>query len=325
MLVFDGRKILDSQVIHLVDFLQEGDVLVFNDAKVIKAKLSAKILRNSAMLDFNLDQCLGGFVVEKQFQVWSAICRPAKKVRLGDSLQIAEDFFAEVIEKTEDGFIKIRFDCDEQELALKLDKYGFTPLPPYIKRLEENQDDAKNYQTVYAASGQAVAAPTAGLHFNEKVFEILEVKKIKKVFVTLNVGAGTFLPVRERLVRDHKMHRESFSISRESAEIINQAKLQGKKVIAIGTTALRVLESTVDQKCLVRPIKSSTEIFIHPPYQFKIVDILMTNFHLPKSTLFMLVCAFLGKEKAFEIYRHAISKNYRFYSFGDSSLLFRQV
>ena len=315
MLVFNGASILDSQVISLNNFLQEGDVLVFNDARVIKAKLSAIILRNSARLDFNLDQERAG--------LWQALCRPAKKVKAGDNLEIAPDFSALVIEKTDDGFIKIKFNCSENELLSKLEKYGSIPLPPYIKREEENKNDLKNYQTIYAANGTAVAAPTAGLHFNERIFSELEKKKIQKVFVTLNVGAGTFLPVRSDFLKDHKMHSEFYSISQESAKIINDAKKNGKKIVAVGTTSLRVLESCADENGLVISQKTNTEIFIFPPYKFKIVDILMTNFHLPKSTLFMLICAFVGKEKAFEIYNHAISNGYRFYSYGDSSLLFK--
>lgn len=315
MLVCAGDNISDLQVINLADFLQEGDVLVFNDARVIKAKLSAKILRNLATLEFNLDQ-------EEQ-GAWNALCKPAKKVKAEDELEIAPDFFAKVLEKTDDGFIKIKFDCAGDELLAKLEKYGSIPLPPYIKRVEKNEQDQKNYQTIYANNGVAVAAPTAGLHFNEKVFEALDAKKIKKVFVTLNVGAGTFLPVRADFLKDHKMHRESFSISKDAAETINFAKKNGKKIVAVGTTSLRVLESCCDENGFVKPMTTSTEIFLYPPHQVKSADVLMTNFHLPKSTLFMLICAFVGKDKAFEIYNHAIAQKYRFYSYGDSSLLFR--
>jgi S-adenosylmethionine:tRNA ribosyltransferase-isomerase len=328
MLTFSGGDILDLQVINLADFLQEGDVVVFNDARVIKAKLSAKILRNSAQLDFNLDQENQG--------VWNALCRPAKKVQVRDQLEIAADFFAEVLIKNDDGTIEIRFDCTGDELLTKLEKYGSIPLPPYIKRTPngtpltrgaegfvETGSDSINYQTIYAAHGTAVAAPTAGLHFNEKIFATLAERKIQKTFVTLNVGAGTFLPVRSDFIKDHKMHRESFSISKESAEIINSAKARGKRIVAVGTTSLRVLESSCNEKGLLEPINTSTQIFIYPPYKFRIVDALMTNFHLPKSTLFMLICAFVGKDKAFEIYSHAISKHYRFYSYGDTSLLIR--
>lgn len=316
MLVFKDEEILDKHLSNLIDFLQEGDVMVFNDAKVIKAKLSAKILRNSAILEFNLDQEING--------LWQALCRPAKKVKINDHLEIAPDFFAEVMEKTDDGFIKIKFDCEGKKLINKLNQYGLIPLPPYIKREEKNNDDQINYQTIYAANGTAVAAPTAGLHFNENIFSLLKQKKINKTFITLNVGAGTFLPVRSDLIEDHKMHSEFFTISKETAEIINLAKLNKKRVIAVGTTSLRALEAACDNNGQLKETKLNTKIFIYPPYQFKVVDILMTNFHLPKSTLFMLICAFVGKEKALEIYNHAILNNYRFYSYGDVSLLFKK-
>lgn len=328
MLTFENGNITDLQLINLSDFLQEGDVVVFNNARVIKAKLSAQILRNSANLDFNLDQRLDIATADQQFEsntgeLWQALCRPAKKVKNGDTLKIAPDFFAEVIEKNYDGSIKIKFDCADAELMQKLEKYGAIPLPPYINREHKNNADQENYQTIYASQGTAVAAPTAGLHFNEKIFSALDAKKIHKVFVTLNVGAGTFLPVRSDLLKDHKMHSEFFSISHETAQIINSAKAAGKRIIAIGTTSLRVLESCCDAEGMVRPMATRTEIFIYPPYNFKIVDILMTNFHLPKSTLFMLICAFVGQENAFKIYNHAITQQYRFYSYGDASLLFK--
>ena len=323
MLVYNGSQIIDTQLINLLNFLQEGDVMVFNDAFVVKAKLSAKISRNLAKLEFNLDQ-----EEPENPGVWRALCRPAKKVMAGDMLEIAPDFMAAILEKTNDGFIKIKFDCTDDKLLQKLEKYGATPLPPYIKR-EENlndlkKEDQKNYQTIYAANGTAVAAPTAGLHFNQEIFDKIAAKKIAKVFVTLNVGAGTFLPVRADEVKDHKMHSEFYTISQEAAATINQAKAAGKRIVAVGTTSLRVLESASDANGHLQERSAHTDIFIYPGYKFKTVDILMTNFHLPKSTLFMLICAFVGKEKAFEIYTHAISQQYRFYSYGDSSLLFKQ-
>ena len=317
MLVCKNGEILDQQIINLIDFLQEGDVLVFNDAKVIKAKLSATILRNQAKLNFNLDQ-----EDNETSGVWQALCKPAKKVNTGDDLKIAEDFSAKVLEKSDDGFIKLKFSCAGDELLEKLEKYGDVPLPPYIKRNEEVPTDQINYQTIYAANGTAVAAPTSGLHFTDNIFDLLEAKKIKKVFVTLNVGAGTFLPVRADEIKDHKMHEEYFSINEEAAKTINKAKNNGKRVVAVGTTSLRVLESAADLEGNLKATKTKTNIFIYPGYTFKVTDILMTNFHLPKSTLFMLICAFIGKDKAFEVYEHAIDKKYRFYSYGDSSLLF---
>jgi S-adenosylmethionine:tRNA ribosyltransferase-isomerase len=324
MLCFNDSKISDLQVISLADFLQEGDVIVLNDVKVVKAKLTAKIARNSAILHFNLDQILNPEKAD-ELPVWNALCRPAKKVKTGDRLEISNNFYAEVIKKTDDGFIHIKFNCNGDEFQKNLEKYGEVPLPPYIKRDEKNlkKSDQKNYQTAYANNGVAVAAPTAGLHFNDKVFASLRNKKIKTAFVTLNVGAGTFLPVRSDFLQDHKMHSEFFSISDESANLINEAKRNGKRIIAVGTTSLRSLESSCDENGFVEAKATSTDIFIYPPYKFKIVDILMTNFHLPKSTLFMLICAFVGKENAYRIYQHAIENNYRFYSYGDASLLIR--
>lgn len=206
-----------------------------------------------------------------------------------------------------------------------LETHGAVPLPPYIKR-EKSQKycDEQNYQTVYARDGVAVAAPTAGLHFNENILTKISKKNIKCVFLTLNVGAGIFLPVRSETLDKHQMHSEKYFLSSENCDIINNAKRSGKKIIAVGTTSLRALESSVDENEILCPQNRSTNIFIYPPYNFKIVDVLMTNFHLPKSTLFMLVCAFVGYENAFKIYQHAIDKQYRFYSYGDSSLLFRK-
>ncbi len=314
LLVFQNDNILDKKIINLIDFFERGDVLVFNDARVIKAKLSGEILRSQAILHINLDQEKNG--------IWQALCRPAKKVKIGDEIKFSQDFFAQVLDKNDDGFIKIKFNCQKDELISKLEKYGLVPLPPYIKREKEQEEDNKNYQTIYAKNGVAVAAPTAGLHFNEKIFDLIEKKGIKKCFITLNVGAGTFLPVRSDDIRAHKMHNESFSISKEAAEIINEAKKAGKKIIAVGTTSLRALEAVASENGEIKECFSDTEIFIYPPYKFRIVDVLMTNFHLPKSTLFMLICAFVGYENAFRIYNHAIANNYRFYSYGDASLLF---
>ena len=205
--------------------------MIFNQVKVIKAKLTGEISRNSALIHFNLDQETNG--------LWNALCRPAKKVRVGDVIMISKDsndlFYCEVIEKDNDGFIKIKFNCDEIELLTKLEKYGSIPLPPYIKRHENDEKDShndqKNYQTIYAQDGVAVAAPTAGLHFNENIFAKIKAKKIQCVFLTLNVGAGTFLPVRTDNLEEHKIHSEKFFLSKENCEIINNAKKNGKKMV----------------------------------------------------------------------------------------------
>lgn len=317
MLVFDGNNIRDQEVINLVDHLRAQDVLVFNDARVIKAQIKAAIERNQAQININLDQQL-------QDGSWSCLCRPAKKVQGGDILQIADGFSAKVLAKKDDGVIEIVFNKSQDELFQCLEDYGSVPLPPYIKRERQRESDKENYQTIYAKQGTAVAAPTAGLHFNQKIFDLIDQKGIKKAFITLNVGAGTFLPVKSDEIKDHKMHHESFSISESSANIINSARQEGGRVVAVGTTSLRALESVASEDGLVSSCTASTNIFIHPPYKFKIVDILMTNFHLPKSTLFMLICAFVGYKRAYEIYNHAIDKKYRFYSYGDSSLLYQK-
>lgn len=320
-LVYQNGKINDSYFSNIIDFLQAEDVLVFNNVKVIKAKLIAKIVRSSSVVEFNLDQEIfeDGFVAENK-RVWRAICKGSKKIKDGDRVDFAEDFGAKIIKKLDDGFCLLEFlsnDFDE-----KLEKYGKTPLPPYIKRDgSPTKDDEKNYQTVYASSGNAVAAPTAGLHFTNEIFEKLDEIGVKKAFVTLNVGAGTFLPVRSEKITDHKMHEEYFEISQETADLINLARKNGKRIIAVGTTSLRVLESVADENGVLQAKKTKTDIFIYPGYEFKVIDGLVTNFHLPKSTLFMLISAFVGKSQAQKIYQHAIDEKYRFFSYGDSSLL----
>lgn len=307
MLVFDG-KITDANFSSFVDFLQDKDVLVFNDAKVIKAKLHG--WRGEAKVEFNLDQA-----VENGY--WRAICKGSRKIKQGDMVDFGEDFGAEIIEKFDDGFCILRFFGGDLEENLQ--KYGKTPLPPYIKHDPTKEDD-EDYQTIYAKNGSAVAAPTAGLHFDDEIFAKIAKKGVKTAFVTLNVGAGTFLPVRSEKITDHKMHEEYFEISQEMADKINQARRNGGRVIAVGTTSLRVLESCADENGVVVAKKMKTDIFIYPGYEFRAIDGLLTNFHLPKSTLFMLICAVIGRENAFGVYQHAIAQKYRFFSYGDCCL-----
>ena len=316
MLVFKQQQIADATVKDLVNFLPQGCVLVFNDAKVIKAKLTAIITRNRAVLNFNLNQQISNDF--QQNSCWTALAKPLKKVQVGDLLQIGENFSAIVLAKN-GSFLTLSFSCNNIDLLKNLEKFGQMPLPPYIKTTSEK--DHQNYQTIYAKNGMAVAAPTAGLHFNQEILDSLKQKEITQTFLTLNVGAGTFLPVKTTQIADHQMHHESFVLNQETADIINLAKKEGRKIIAVGTTALRVLEAVANQQGKLLAKTGSTDIFIYPPYQFKIVDGLFTNFHLPKSTLFMLVSAFVGKKNAFTIYNHAIKHNYLFYSYGDSSLL----
>lgn len=316
MLVSQNQKIFDNQIKNLIDHLQKDDVMVFNDTKVIKAKLSGT--RGEAKVEINLHKNLSK-------NIWQVFARPAKRLKIGDQFFIADDFYAQVLDKNSEGLVDLQFNCAEQEFFLKLEKYGKMPLPPYIKRPDKNHDqlDEENYQTIYAKNSGAFAAPTAGLHFTEKLFAELEKKGIKKTFVTLNVGAGTFLPVKSEFIEGHKMHSEYFVIEKETCDLINEAKKNGKRIIAVGTTSLRVLESVADENGELKPTSDNTQIFIYPSYKFKIVDILMTNFHLPKSTLFMLICAFIGLENAVKLYDFAIKNNYRFYSYGDACLLFR--
>lgn len=346
MLVWQNQKIIDKQASNLADFLNDGDVLVLNDTKVIKAKLIGK--RGEAKVEINLHKqisCKSLVVSQKSDKdrnaVWQAFAKPAKRLKIGDTFKIVDDFWAKVLAKNEDGIVDLEFNVGDEDFFLMLEKYGQMPIPPYIKPRsvilsEENdlrkcneilrfaQDDTNNnYQTIYARNSGAVAAPTAGLHFTQNLFEKLKQKGIKIVFTTLNVGAGTFLPVKSELIKDHKMHSEYFSISKETCDIINEAKRNGKRIVAVGTTSLRVLESTVNKNGFLEAQTRETNIFIYPPYNFKIVDILMTNFHLPKSTLFMLISAFVGIENAQQIYQHAILQKYRFYSFGDATLLFK--
>ncbi len=320
-------KINDRHFYELPDLLEEGDVLVYNDTKVIPARLFGA--RGEALVELTLYRPIDGIR-------WMAFINNAKRLKAGDEIKFytdkisAEnsDFSAQVIEKQGEEGVLISFNCPPQDLAAKLEQFGFMPLPPYIKRDRPSADsiwykfnDKENYQTVYAKHEGAVAAPTAGLHFTDDVLKKLRNKGVKEVFLTLHVGAGTFLPVKTEDTKDHKMHAEYGHISEEAAAVINDAKQNGKRVKAVGTTYLRLLESAADDKSVLHPFTGETDIFITPGYKFKIIDMLVTNFHLPKSTLFMLVCAVAGTARMREAYAHAIKEKYRFYSYGDSSIL----
>lgn len=303
-----------ASVSDLGEFLEPGDVLVFNDTKVIPGRLTGK--RGEAKVQITLHK-------KESPTEWRVFAKPAKKCRLGDELDF-DGLKAVVEEIGEEGERLIRFLVADDAIWDELKEHGTMPLPPYIasQRAVDEQDD-EDYQTVYAAEEGAVAAPTAGLHFTPELLKKLEDKGIKRVSVTLHVGAGTFLPVKVEDTTDHKMHSEIGEVSAEAAEAINNARKAGGRVISVGTTSLRLLESCTNKSGLVNPFRGATDIFISPGYQFKAVDILMTNFHLPKSTLFMLVSAFSGLEKMQTAYKTAIEEGYRFYSYGDSSLLFR--
>lgn len=321
----DG-KINDRHFYDLPDILQEGDVLVFNDTKVIPARLYGK--RGEAEVEVTLYHPDNG-------KTWWSFIKNSKRLHPNDIVTFytseisseQSDFKAKVLEKHGEDGVLLEFLCEVDELSKKLEKYGLMPLPPYIKRekpttgIWNKYNDKENYQTVYAKYEGAVAAPTAGLHFTENVLKRLEEKGVTKVFLTLHVGAGTFLPVKTEDTKDHKMHAEYGIITPEACDIINKAKKEGRRIIAVGTTSVRLLESAGDEKGVLHPFNGETSIFITPGYKFKMIDGIITNFHLPKSTLFMLICAIAGTERMKGAYAHAIKEKYRFYSYGDSSIL----
>ncbi|MFQ5563798.1 MAG: tRNA preQ1(34) S-adenosylmethionine ribosyltransferase-isomerase QueA [Parvularculaceae bacterium] len=318
----------DGMVRDLPSLLNPGDLLVLNDTKVIPAQLFG--MRPARSVGVVEPQPVAiDVTLHKRLQTaaagarWKAFVRPGKRLRAGDSIEFAPGFFAE-IERRDGAEAVLRFNLGGKDFDAALARAGAPPLPPYIARKREaTPADARDYQTVYADEPGSVAAPTAGLHFTESLFDALDARGVKRVNVTLHVGAGTFLPVTAEDTRDHVMHAEWGEITGEQAAAINAARAKGGRVVAIGTTALRLLESAADEKGRIRPFADETAIFITPGYRFRAVDLLLTNFHLPRSTLFMLVCAFVGTEKVKAAYAHAIEAGYRFYSYGDACLLER--
>ena len=327
MLIVDGDDRSDRSVQDLPSFLRQGDVLVFNDTKVIPAQLTGQRRRGDAVSEIDVT-----LHMRTAPDRWKAFARPAKRLKAGDRIEfghsgsmcLAGSLWAEVIEKGEAGEVTLAFDLSGPMLDEALHAVGHIPLPPYIasKRAEDARD-RDDYQTVCAREEGAVAAPTAGLHFTPDLMSAIERTGAQTAFVTLHVGAGTFLPVKADDTNDHKMHSEIGTIDAATAEKLNTAKAAGGRIIAVGTTSLRLLESAATPDGSIEPWSGPTDIFITPGYRFKVVDVLMTNFHLPRSTLFMLVSAFAGYEHMRAAYDHAISSSYRFYSYGDASLLFR--
>jgi S-adenosylmethionine:tRNA ribosyltransferase-isomerase len=309
----DGAE--DLTVSDLPRLLKAGDVLVFNDTRVIPARLFGR--RGEAGIEVTLHERVA-------LDTWKAFARPAKKLKPADTVRFGEDFSATVAEKGEAGEVTLRFDRSGDELMTALDHFGRMPLPPYIRKGEADERDLTDYQTVFAREKGAVAAPTAGLHFTPDLLAALDAAGIRRVTVTLHVGAGTFLPVKVEDTADHRMHSERGIVGRETAEAVNAARAAGGRVVAVGTTSLRLLESAADEAGVLHPFDGATDIFITPGYRFRVVDVLMTNFHLPRSTLFMLVSAFSGLERMKRAYAHAIAAGYRFYSYGDSCLLHRE-
>jgi S-adenosylmethionine:tRNA ribosyltransferase-isomerase len=312
-----GDAFADRLVRDLPDLLRPGDLLVYNDTRVIPARLVGH--RGAARVEVTLHK-------REAADTWRAFAKPGKRLRVGDQVVFAADLSAEVLAKHEEGDVDLRFGIAGGELMAALHRHGSVPLPPYIRRPEgASARDEEDYQTVFAAIEGAVAAPTAGLHFTPSLLDRLGERGIGRVPVTLHVGAGTFLPVKVEEVRDHRMHSEWGEISPDTAHAVNAARQAGGRIVAVGTTSLRLLESAAAEDGQLAPFSGETDIFITPGYRFRIVDLLLTNFHLPRSTLFMLVSAFAGLERMRAAYAHAVARGYRFYSYGDASLLRRMT
>ena len=313
MLVVKGKDIADKHIRDFLDYLQPGDVVVFNNSKVIPARFDAsghEITLHTAVSD----------------KVWWGLCKKFNKINVDEVLTLDDGTQVKVLDKDDESGLKLEFLCDN--VFAVLDKVGKMPLPPYMKR-EAETEDRERYQTVYADPIGSMAAPTAGLHFTPELMQEIETRGAKIVKITLHVGAGTWMPVKTEDLSQHKMHSEWCCITPQQADIINNAK----RVIAVGTTSMRTLESSAMDNCKlpenernarVVPICRSTDMFITPGYKFGAVDVLLTNFHLPKSTLFMLVSAFTGLDEMKSAYAHAIAEKYRFFSYGDCCLLFKK-
>ncbi|MCI5075936.1 tRNA preQ1(34) S-adenosylmethionine ribosyltransferase-isomerase QueA [Oricola sp.] len=324
LVVRPGEELLDRGVLDLPRFLKAGDVLVFNDTKVIPAQLEGERVRSDgarAQVGATLHMRTGP-------DRWKAFVRGAKKLKAGDAVDFGTGdhaLSAQVVTKGLEGEVEFQFDRAGGDLDAALALVGHVPLPPYIaSKRDEDERDRQDYQTIYAREKGAVAAPTAGLHFTDRLFAALDEAGIERRFVTLHVGAGTFLPVKADDTAEHRMHSEIGHVDAETAAFLNDAIARGGRVVAVGTTSLRLLESAANEDGTIEAWSGATDIFITPGYRFRAIDALMTNFHLPRSTLFMLVSAFSGLETMRGAYAHAIESGYRFYSYGDACLLFPQ-
>ncbi len=302
----------DKYFYDIVDYLHEGDVLVRNNTKVLPSRLLGVKEETGAKVELLLLN-----QVEGEKDVWECLTKPAKSIKVGTKVDFGEGkLVGECVKVLDEGIRYIRFTYQGIFMEV-LEELGKMPLPPYIKKQLVGND---RYQTVYATVPGSAAAPTAGFHFTEELFDKLKAKGVIVVDITLRIGLGTFRPVKVQNVEDHVMHSEEYEISQEAADIINLAKKEGRRIIAIGTTSVRTLEANYTKYGVITPTRESTDIFITPGYEYKVIDCLITNFHLPKSTLIMLVSAFAGREFVLECYQHAVEEKYRFFSFGDACL-----
>jgi S-adenosylmethionine:tRNA ribosyltransferase-isomerase len=312
LLLVEGTVLSDRGVLELPSILRPGDVLVFNDTRVIPAQLEGR--RGEASVGATLHK-------REDLRSWWAFVRNAKRVRDGDVIEFGNGVKASAIERDAEGAVLLHFHGDEP-VELLLERAGEMPLPPYIAgKRATDESDREDYQTMFARESGAVAAPTAALHFTDRLIAALDDRGIKRETLTLHVGAGTFLPVKAEDTAGHRMHSEWGRIEQPTADRLNAARDAGGRLIAVGTTSLRLIESAAGEDGRIQPFEGDTAIFITPGYRFKAIDGLMTNFHLPRSTLFMLVSALMGLDTMKTAYAHAIAHNYRFYSYGDGSLL----
>jgi len=308
-----GATMADLGVRDLPSLLQSGDALVVNDTKVLPCRLTGK--RRDAKVEITLHKPVDA-------TTWLAFARPARKLKPEDVIIFANGFEARVSEKRDAGEVALTFNHTGPDLMNALEAHGYMPLPPYIKRDTGGLDaDKSRYQTLFAATPGAAAAPTAGLHFTSGLMEALQARGVQVISITLHVGAGTFLPVKVDDTDDHVMHAEWATLSADAAAALNAVRAGGGEITAVGSTALRTLESAARDDGTLRPFSGETDLFITPGYRFKVIDRIMTNFHLPKSTLFMLVSAFSGLARMQAAYGHAIEAEYRFFSYGDACLL----
>ena len=312
LLVIDRKdgSLADRHFFDVIDYLQAGDVLVLNNTKVIPARLIGHRKGHTGEVEFLLLKRL-------DYTHWKCLVRPGKKLQIGAEVVFSEELSATVVDRGEEGerIVEFSFEGVFEDI---LTRVGAMPLPPYIK---EKLEDGKRYQTVYSKVDGSAAAPTAGLHFTEALLTKIREKGVIVAEILLHVGLSTFRPVKAENIEEHKMHEEYYEISESAAEAINAAKREGRRVVCVGTTSVRTLESAADRKGHVVAGNGNTHIFIYPPYDFKIVDALITNFHLPESTLLMLVSAFMGREEALRAYKHAVEEKYRFFSFGDACFI----